>query len=207
MAKKLNKKVAIIGIILVALIITGGIGMFVALKIHRSPDRALKLSQQALEAGDYEEAEKQLGRSYAFGESDEYKIERLFELAEFHLINNDDHEANWTKTMGCWKKITSIDSQNLVARRKILDFYYESADAGTASAWRTVEQFTGELIDILEKQGTEPDRFRLLMERAGNLDRFRGEIEEDKVFDLIEESAKITVAEEIADAETSETEA
>jgi hypothetical protein len=45
------------------------------------------------------------------------------------------------------------------------------------------------------------------MERAGSLDRFRGEIEEDKVFDLIEESAKITVAEETADVETSETKA
>ncbi|MHC5000536.1 MAG: tetratricopeptide repeat protein [Planctomycetota bacterium] len=186
MAKKLNKKVAIIGIILVALIIAGGIGMFVALKIHRSPGRALKLSQQALEAGDYEEAEKQLGRSYAFGETDEYKIDRLFELAEFHLINNDDHEANWTKTMGCWKKITSIDSQNLVARRKILDFYYESADAGTASAWGTVEEFTGELIDILEAQGTEPDLFLLtarakallsVAQRGGTTDR-RGPLDE-----------------------------
>ena len=41
------------------------------------------------------------------------------------------------------------------------------------------------------------------MERAGNLDRIRGEMEEDKVFDLIEESAKITVAEEMADADAS----
>ena len=124
MAKKLNKKVAIIGIVLIALMIAGGSGMFIALKIHRSPGRALKLANQALEAGDYEEAEKQLGRSYAFGETDGYKIDRLFELAELHLINNDEHEADWAKVMGCWKKITSIDSQNLVARRKILDFYY-----------------------------------------------------------------------------------
>ena len=69
------------------------------------------------------------------------------------------------------------------------------------------DEFNTRLAEMAEKQGAEPDRFRLMMERAGNLDRFRGEIEEDKVFDLIEDSAKITVAEEIADAQTSETEA
>jgi trigger factor len=65
------------------------------------------------------------------------------------------------------------------------------------------EDFDARLAEMAEKQGSDLERFRLLMERAGNLDRIRGEMEEDKVFDLIEESAKITVAEEIADAEAS----
>lgn len=69
------------------------------------------------------------------------------------------------------------------------------------------EEFNARLAEMAEQQGTDPDRFRLLLERAGNLDRIRGEMEEDKVFDLIEESAKITVAEEMADAKASETEA
>lgn len=67
----------------------------------------------------------------------------------------------------------------------------------------TDEEFDARLAEMAEKQGSDLDRFRLLMERAGNLDRIRGEMEEDKVFDLIEESAKITVAEEMADAEAS----
>lgn len=69
------------------------------------------------------------------------------------------------------------------------------------------EEFEKRLAELAEKQGSDLDRFRLLMERAGNLDRLRGEMEEDKVFDLIEESAKITVAEEAADADASNNEA
>ena len=65
------------------------------------------------------------------------------------------------------------------------------------------EAFDARLAEMAEKQGSDVERFRLLLERAGNLDRIRGEMEEDKVFDLIEESAKITVAEEMADADAS----
>jgi trigger factor len=69
------------------------------------------------------------------------------------------------------------------------------------------EEFDGRLTEMAGKQGSDVERFRLLMERAGNLDRIRGEMEEDKVFDLIEESAKITVAEETPGEPTPETEA
>jgi trigger factor len=93
-------------------------------------------------------------------------------------------------------------AQRAVKRMLLMDNLRRSHDIKVDD-----DEFNARLAEMAEKQGTEPDRFRLLMERAGNLDRFRGEIEEDKVFDLIEESAKITVAEEIADAETSETEA
>jgi FKBP-type peptidyl-prolyl cis-trans isomerase (trigger factor) len=69
------------------------------------------------------------------------------------------------------------------------------------------EEFDARLTEMAGKQGSDVERFRLLMERAGNLDRIRGEMEEDKVFDLIEESAKITVAEETPGEPTPETEA
>jgi trigger factor len=93
-------------------------------------------------------------------------------------------------------------AQRAVKRMLLMDNLRRSHDIKVDE-----DEFNTRLAEMAEKQGTEPDRFRLLMERAGNLDRFRGEIEEDKVFDLIEESAKITVAEETADVETSETKA
>ena len=157
MAKKLNKKIAVIGIILLALIIAGGSGMFIALKIHRSPDRAYKLYEQALERDDYIEAEKQLGRSYYFGETDADKVEKLFELADFHLIQNDQHEANWNKAMGSWNQIVTIDPKNIQARKSLLDYYYQSAESGNARAWRVVRENTTELIEALESKGTEPE--------------------------------------------------
>ena len=162
MAKKLNKKVAIIGIVLLVLMMVAGSGLLIYRHIRRDPDRALKLHQQALEAGDYVEAESQLGRAYVFGKSDEDKAQRLFELAEFHLIQNDQHEANWGKAMQCWNMIiTNVDTQNIPARRKLLDFYYQAADAGDGRAWKNVNDNTTELLETLNRQGTEPDTFLL----------------------------------------------
>ena len=161
MAKKLNKKVAIIGIVLLALMILGGSGLLVYRHIRRDPDRALKLYHQALEAGDYLEAERQLGRSYAFGKTNEYKIDRLFELADFHLIQNDQHEAEWNKAMGCWNQVITIEPKNEEAHRALLDFFYQAADSGNPQAWRSVQEHTDELIDSAQSQGAEPDIFLL----------------------------------------------
>lgn len=157
MAKKLNKKVAIAGIVLLGLIIGVGVSGFVYLKIRRDPDRALKLYRKALEKGDYVEAENQLGRAYVFGKTDTDKIQRLFELADFHLIQNGQHAAEWNKAMGCWSKIVTIDTKNVEARKALLDFYYQAADAGYAQAWRNVEENTTELIETLQSKGIEPD--------------------------------------------------
>ena len=175
MAKKLNKKVAVIGIILLVLVVGGGMSYLIGPKVARrlgffqNPDKALAKAQQALEAGDYENAEKEFALAYSYGKTDEYKVERLFDLAEFHLINDDQHEAEWDKVMGCWNKIVSIDPQNLAARRKLLDFYYQAADAGDTRSWEAVEENTTELIDILETQGTQPDTFLLMANAKASL--------------------------------------
>lgn len=165
MAKKLNKKVAIIVGILLAGIICVLAGGIVYLKIRRDPDRALAKAHQALEAGDYKQAESQLGRAYAYGKDDAYKIQRLFELANFHLIHNSQHQAEWNKAMGCWSKIVSIDTNNIEARRRLLDFYYQAADAGDARAWQNVLENTTKLLDALKAAQAEPDS-PLLMAHA-----------------------------------------
>ena len=123
MAKKLNKKV-VIGVLVLVLVVGGGLSYLIGPKVARRlgifqyPDKALAKAQQFLEAGDYENAEKEFVKAYTIGKTDEYKIDRLFDLAEFHLINNDQHEAGWGKVMGGWKKIISIATQNLAARVK-----------------------------------------------------------------------------------------
>ena len=157
MAKKLNKKVAIIGITLLVLIICGGVGLVVARQIKHNPERALAKAQQAVEAGDYKEAEIQYGLSYAYGKTDAYKVERLFELAEFHQINNDQHEAEWSKVLGCWNKIISIDQKNLQARKDLLDYYQQAAEAGSSQLWKTISENTAEILDILKEQNIEPE--------------------------------------------------
>ncbi|MEN8128298.1 MAG: hypothetical protein ABFR90_10925, partial [Planctomycetota bacterium] len=169
MAKKLNMTVVIIGVVLLAMTIVAGGGLFYLYQVRRNPDRALGLAHQALEAEDYKEAETQLGRAYAFGKTDEDKVQRLFELADLHLIHNDQHEADWPKVMGCWNKIITIDTENIDARRKLLDFYYQAADAGDARSWGPVEEQTTEILDILEREGTEPDTFLLMANAKAEL--------------------------------------
>lgn len=161
MAKKLNKLVAIIAITLIVLVISAGVGFLVLKQIRRNPDRALEKAHLALEAGDYIEAESQLKRAYVFGKTDAFKIDRLFELAEYHLIDNDMHEPEWPKAMGFWNKIVTIDADNIQARRNLLDYFYQAADSGQAAFWKNVHENTSELIEVLERQGQEPDVFLL----------------------------------------------
>lgn len=157
MAKKLNTKVAIIGIILLVMVAGAGVGYLVLKHIRRDPNRALKSYEKALAEKDYLEAEKQLGRAYAFGKTDKDKIDRLFELADFHLIQNDQHEADWSKAMRCWNSVISIDTKNIKAREILFDYFYQVADTSNPQAWRNVDENASELIEALRSQGKEPD--------------------------------------------------
>ncbi len=174
MAKKLNKKVAIISIVLVILVMGGIMGAMFGKQIARrlgigqNPDKALASARQLLEAGDYENAEKEFGRAFAFGKTDAYKIERLFDMAEFHLIDNDQHQADWRKARGCWDKIVQIDPDNIEAREKTLDFFYQVAEAGDDRVWKNVNEQTTELLEALERQQIQPDA-ELLIKHAQSL--------------------------------------
>jgi tetratricopeptide (TPR) repeat protein len=168
MAKKLNKKVAVIGVILVLLVLGTVMGVLVGPKVARrlgigqNPDKALARAQQLLEAGDYENAEKEFGIAYRYGKTDAYKIERLFELAQFHLIHNAQHEADWNKARGCWDQIVKIDPDNIQARREQLDFLTQAAEAGDNRLWKNINEQTEQLLEALERKGTEPDTALLI---------------------------------------------
>ena len=174
MAKKLNKKVVIIVVILLLLVFGVGFGLIFQEKIVnrigflQNPDKSLEKAHQLLEAGDYENAEKEFGRAYSFGKTDAYKIDRLFDMAEFHLINNDLHEADWKMARGCWSKIVSIDASNIEAREKLLDFLYQAAEAGNSRLWKAINESTTEILDTLKESGNEPDA-SLLTKHAKSL--------------------------------------
>lgn len=161
MAKKLNKTVAMIAIALVVLVIGAGAGLLVLRQVNRNPERALETAHLALETGDYAKAERLLGRAYIYGKTESFKIDRLFELAEFHLINNEMHEPEWPKAMGFWNKIITIDTENIQARQNLLNYYYQAADSGQAGFWKDVYEHTSGLMEILGRQGQEPDAFLL----------------------------------------------
>lgn len=157
MAKKLNTKVAIIGIVLLVLIIGAGTGFLVLRQIKRNPDRALAKAQQAQQAGDYKTAEQEYRKAVGYSKSDTYKIDRLFDLAAFALLQNDQHPADWTLAMGCWNQVIKLNDKNLPARRALLDYFKQTADAGDNRLWKIINEHTTEILDVLEQQNTAPD--------------------------------------------------
>ena len=157
MAKKLNKKVAIIGIVIAALVVLGGGAAAFRYLYQRDPERNLNIARQAIAEGDYKRAEAALGKAYAYGKTDAYKIERLFELADFHLIQNEQHEANWAKVLRCWNTVLNIAPKNVPARQKMMQYFYDMADSGQTAVWKNVYDNAKELIEITKANGGEPD--------------------------------------------------
>lgn len=157
MAKKLNTKVVVTGIVVLTLIVIGGAAMTIRHYSQRNPDRNLENARLAMAEGDFKRAERLFGRAYAFGKSDAWKIERLFEMADFHLIQNEQHEANWTKALSCWNTVLNIDPKNIPARRNMMRYFYEMADSGSWLAWKNVHDNATELIDICSNKGIDAD--------------------------------------------------
>jgi FKBP-type peptidyl-prolyl cis-trans isomerase (trigger factor) len=56
------------------------------------------------------------------------------------------------------------------------------------------------IAELAEEQGTTVERLRPMLERTRNLERVRGEIEEDRIFEHLESKARITVTEEVPEA-------
>lgn len=163
--KRLNKKVAIIGSAILAFFVLATI--VVVLHFSKDPMKFLEDARAAVELKDYKAAEANYRRAYGASKKDELKIDILFELADFHLIDNTDvpqddplyHEPNWNKILGCWKTVLTIDPKNIPANNSILKFYYEAADSGNINLWEEVKSEASELIEIAEENGSEIDPF------------------------------------------------
>lgn len=162
MAKKLNKKVVIIAVAFLAVCTIGVGALGIRYLSGRNPETNLEKARQALAAEDYQAAERYFGRAFAYGKTDAWKIERLFEMADFHLIHNEHHEANWPKAMSCWNTVINIDPQNIPARREMMRYFYEMADSGSWQAWKNVHDNASELIKISREKGVDVDTELLL---------------------------------------------
>jgi tetratricopeptide (TPR) repeat protein len=155
MAKKVNKKVAIIGSVVLALLIMAAI--VVILNFSRDPHKYIADAQAALALAepDYKAAEKAYGQAFSYAKRDvELRIDILFKLADMYIETND-----WRKAAGCWNRVINFDTKNLKARLAMLDYSYQLAMSGNWAAWKEVESNASELI---EKQlDTTPRMYRI----------------------------------------------
>jgi len=154
MAKRLNKKVAIIGSLVLALLMVAAI--VVILKLSRNPQKYIADAEAALslKEPDYKAAEKAYGRAFAYTKDVDGKIDILFKLAKMYLDKNE-----WPKAAGCWNRIINYDTKNVKARLALLDYSYQLADAGNWAAWKDIESNVSELID--KELDTSPKMYRI----------------------------------------------
>ena len=154
MAKKLNKKVAIISSLVFALLIVAVI--VVMLRLSRDPQKYIADAQAALALAepDYKAAEKAYGQAFNYAKDMDLKIDILFKLAKMYLDTNE-----WPKAAGCWNRIMNYDTKNIEARHALLDYSYQLAMAGNWTVWKDIESNVSELIE--KELDTSPRMYRV----------------------------------------------
>jgi tetratricopeptide (TPR) repeat protein len=155
MAKKLNKKVAIIGSLVLAMLIVAAIVAIPRL-LGRNPQKYIADAQAALALAepDYKTAERAYGQAFAYAKDLDLKIDILFKLAKMYLDENE-----WPKAAGCWNRIINYDTKNIEARHALLDYSYQLAMAGNWTIWKDIESNVSELIE--KKLDTSPRMYRI----------------------------------------------
>jgi tetratricopeptide (TPR) repeat protein len=155
MAKRLNKKIAIIGSLLFIVFVFGAI--YVVLRLNRNSEQYLKDARAELkkEEPDYKAAEKAYGYAFAYAKKDtKKKVDILFELVDMYMEMND-----WRKASGCWNQIINFDTKNVKARTALLDYSYQVAMTGAWNAWKDIETNASELIE--KGLDTSPRMYRM----------------------------------------------
>ncbi len=146
MAKRLNKKVALIGsavFLLVALVAVVAI-----LYLSRDPQKFLQDGDAAWLAKDYEAARRSYQKAYQSAKSDTLRIEILFKLEDLYIETDE-----WPKVRGCWEQIINIDPTNLTARLGRLKYLYiiadnyAKADRSVSQVWTEIESQASDLIE------------------------------------------------------------
>jgi tetratricopeptide (TPR) repeat protein len=156
MAKKLNKKVAYTVIVIL------GIGFIGATLIgfkwlrERNPEYCLDKARQLVNDGDFDTADGYYRKAYGHSNSDEKKIEVLYEMSEFHLSVTPEHEPNWRNAISCWNTVLNIDPLNVEAHRKLLDYFYQIGEGGSQSVWKLVDEHATKLMEVFEKTNQDP---------------------------------------------------
>ena len=189
MAKRLNKKVAIIGSLFLTIVLIGAI--FLLLKYSKDPydnisdaqELLAKVSSEveaAIEANDYSDARKEsikeqyslvnesYSKAYGYARDIDLKIEILYSLADIYKIDNPYHPKSWKGLRSCWNSMINVSPKHIDAHMNLLKYYYEAGDSssqggrGAASpVWRTVETTATDIINILKDADMAEDLFVL----------------------------------------------
>ena len=168
--KRLNKKVAIIGSILVMFAILVAIGGI--LYISRDPEKYLKDGEIAIAQKDYEKGTHDLLKARSLTKDDDFKVMVLFKLADAYM-----EMGRWNNVMGCWNEIVRIKSDNVQARLNRLNYLYIMANAGSSTLWKEVGDQTSELLEKIEgKESANENVSKWIIPQLEDKDMFYGDL-------------------------------
>jgi tetratricopeptide (TPR) repeat protein len=149
MAKRLNKKVALIGSAVLLLLVLSVVGAIWYL--GRDPEKFVKEADAALLAKNHDKAWRAYLKAYQLAKSDTVKIEILFKLEGLYIETDE-----WPKVRGCWEEIINVDPKNVTARLARLKYLYIVADnyantgRSVSGVWSDVQSQASELIRVAQ---------------------------------------------------------
>lgn len=152
MAKRLNKKVVLIGsavLLLLVLVVVAAI-----LHLSRDPEKFVSNGDAAWLAKDYDKTGRSYLKAYQLARSDQLRIDILFKLADLYIETDQ-----WPKVRGCWQKIITIDPKNVKARlaglkdRYIIADSYAKTGRSESAVWSEIESQASEAIKVVENTG------------------------------------------------------
>jgi tetratricopeptide (TPR) repeat protein len=157
MARRLNKKVALIGSGVFLLLLVAAIA--VILQLGQSPEEYINDAEFALQAAhhatdeqtkeqSYERAKRSLQKAFGKAKTNSLREQILFRLADMYLETGD-----WNYVVGCWDQIVKVNPNNAKARYRRLKYFYLLADSGSTNAWQQVQKQASEFLSVAEKNG------------------------------------------------------
>lgn len=152
--RRLNKKVAIIGLVILVVVVLCAIAL--VLHFSGNPYRFIEDGEKAAAAQDYEFAERSFKKAINRARKDPLKIEILFKLADVFLEQED-----WKQLRGCWESIVHIEPTNVKARLERLRYNYIIASSGVGSFWQQIESEASEFLEVVDKNlfSESPDKW------------------------------------------------
>ncbi len=172
--KRLNKKVAIIGSLVIGCLMV--LAILLILRLNRDPEKYLLDGDAALAAAqaaddesvkkeEYGKALRNYGQAYSLSKRDPEKIRALYKIADVKQQIDE-----WIDVVKCWAQIVRIDDQQTRARYSRLKYVYLMADSGLRTAWQEVLTQASDFIDIAEGDA------HVLEQETSQLDPFAPEL-------------------------------
>ncbi|MHC4212619.1 MAG: tetratricopeptide repeat protein [Planctomycetota bacterium] len=172
--KRLNKKVAIIGSLIIGFLMV--LAILLILRLNRDSEKYLLEGDVALAAAqaaedetvkkeEYAKALRNYGQAHSLSKRDPEKIRALYKIADVKQQIDE-----WIDVVKCWAQIVRIDDQQTRARYSRLKYVYLMADSGLRTAWQEVLTQASDFIDIAEGDA------QVLEQETSQLDPFGPEL-------------------------------